>query len=331
MQIVQGPVRSGDLMVAAAGQVAGDGSISGWRVSDLEPVWTSANDGFVPHLALKSVAVCNGGGKGKGARDIATGDVLWSSLEHASMTSSGWGDQVVALNGDRKNIDVLEARTGRLLQRIAIADNGDMTLRVSGDRAFVDVRTVRCVNLTRGVLEWERDLASEISSRPGVRPPKSGSPFLQYAGGSLPDSMIGYFGNSSIGFSAVDGAVKWVTPDLRGGTGTRAFEGRMFGMRGREFWAIDEQTGEVVIRNPCSSDLSDELFIHANPAIRYQNRIAIPHETGFLAIFDMNDGVLVNSYRAKHALWTAVEAGGRLFVGTGSGKILVFEESIWAL
>lgn len=330
-QIVQGPVLSGDLMVAAAGQVAGEGLVSCWRIDDFKMLWTLPNDGFVPHLALKSVSVCNGGGRGKGARDMATGEVLWSSLDHASMTSGAWRDQVVTLAGDKRYLDVLEARTGRLVQRVVVPDNQDSTLRVLEDRVFVDVRTVRCVDLASGVLVWARDLVSEAARRPGVLQPRDGSPFLQYGVGSLPDSMIGYFGNSSIAFSAADGGLLWLTTGLRGGTGMRAFEGRMYGMMGRDFWAIDERTGEVVIRRSCPQQLSDELFIRATPAVRYRNRIAIPHETGLLAIFDADDGALVGHHRAKHALWNAVEAGGRLFVGTGSGRILVFEESIWAL
>lgn len=329
--IVQGPVLSGTVLVAAAGQVAGHGRVSCWELTGLGELWSVENDGFLPLEAVRDVFVCSGGEWGKGARDMRTGQILWSSPEHASMVSSSWNDYVVSLDGGRQNVDLLESRTGRLAGRISVAGNRGSALRVSGDRAFVDIRYVRCLSLARGDLAWGRDLASEISAAPGVGPAGSESPYLQYSSGSLPDVMVGYFGNSTVAFSALDGAMLWVTPETRGWTGLRVFEGRIYGMRAREFWAIDERTGEVVIRRSCPQELSDELFIRATPAVRYRNRIAIPHETGLLAIFDADDGALVGHYRAKHALWNAVEAGGRLFVGTGSGRILVFEESIWAL
>jgi hypothetical protein len=45
----------------------------------------------------------------------------------------------------------------------------------------------------------------------------------------------------------------------------------------------------------------------------------------------VDSGDLVSLQTAKRALWSAAEADGRLLVGTGSGSLMVFDQSTWAL
>jgi PQQ-like domain len=294
--------------------------------------WTWPNDAFVPLRHQNDVVVCAGGTKGIGVRDLNSGNVVWSSVNHMFGCGS-WTDYIVALDHGRECIDLLSLETGREAHRLAIPGNRAIAVRTGGDRAFVDVRTVRCANLLRGVIEWERDIASEVEARPGFQPIDVGpqAQFLEYAAGSLPDVMVGYFGNSTLAFSGLDGHLLWMTANIRGTTGICASGGRIYGMYGEEFWILDEASGELVSRSAYPKETPTKLLIRERPALHYRNRVAVPFETGLLAIFSADDGKLVNEHRSKHALWRAAEAGGRLFIGTGSGKVLVFDEKIWAL
>jgi len=63
----------------------------------------------------------------------------------------------------------------------------------------------------------------------------------------------------------------------------------------------------------------------------YKGRMAVSSELGCLAIFNLSDGSLASVYESKVPLWRTAEADGRLFVATGDGGLLVFDESIWGL
>jgi hypothetical protein len=57
--------------------------------------------------------------------------------------------------------------------------------------------------------------------------------------------------------------------------------------------------------------------------------MAMPFESGHLAVFDIESGELVQYYKGRAPLWQAAEVDGRLLITTGDGSILVFDESVW--
>lgn len=96
-----------------------------------------------------------------------------------------------------------------------------------------------------------------------------------------------------------------------------------------EVIVLDPATGSVVARRKHFEHL---LQCRTRPAIAYKNRVAQCFEYGGgLAIYGVPDGELVRFIEHKWPLWELNEIDGRLFVSTGNGILLVYDESVWGL
>lgn len=63
----------------------------------------------------------------------------------------------------------------------------------------------------------------------------------------------------------------------------------------------------------------------------HEGRLAMPCESGHLAIFDLSDGSLLFLHQGRTALLRTAVADGRLLVATGDGTLLICDPSGWKL
>lgn len=89
---------------------------------------------------------------------------------------------------------------------------------------------------------------------------------------------------------------------------------------------LDLATGVLV------ADLTPPEMVkgtHPRPAVAYRGRVAIPYETGHIAVYDVAAAALVHVVQTKHRFNRAIEADGRLILGTFNGSLVVYDDSIW--
>ena len=327
---VRGPVLIKESVVVASRRAGarGDGRTTCLRRSDLEILWDVSSEGLWWVEGQGGRLVCSGGLKGDGVRSPEDGRMLWRSVEIYGIRA--WKQFAVAIARTGLWIELRNFETGTTVRRIPV---GDEPLEhgsgvIVGDRFFVGSATIRCFNLESGVLEWQRDVWREIDAHAGME----GDPgFLAPVPGTLGDRLISFYRNATVAWSAVDGSVLWVRPGCRG-TSSRpsAIDGRIYGSFERDLWIIEERTGELILRRKYP-EFDGHLCYHEKQAKAFQRRLALPFETGGLAIFNMENGDLVDLYKSKYPLWQCEEADGRLLVATGNGRLLAFDQSIWGL
>lgn len=69
---------------------------------------------------------------------------------------------------------------------------------------------------------------------------------------------------------------------------------------------------------------------HPRPAVAFRGRVAVPYQTGHIAVYDVASAARVQVLQTKHPFNRAIEADGRLAIGTSDGSLVVYDDTIWA-
>lgn len=316
-EILAGPLVSSDSVFAGAKD---DVTVRVDRRS-LECVWRIASNGLqIGHLVnddLLSVA----GREVRGVRSTVDGRLLWDR-RGPSAGASTYGPHVAILTATA--IELRHPATGELVRVVEVPGGVDEPGRLCGALWVLPSSTsiVRAVNVVTGRLEWERPLLDEMA--PFLRAPR-----LPRAVGIVPgseDLFVATHGGSTFGCSMKDGSIMWHAPVAVPYYWPTVDADHVYVLLFDHFIAIDGASGKILydVRHP---ELGSAY--RAKAGTIYKGRIAVPNESGHLAAFNLADGALVSLHEDKLPLWQTAEADGRLFVTTGDGKLLVFDDSIW--
>jgi outer membrane protein assembly factor BamB len=223
-------------------------------------------------------------------------------------------------------IESRDARTGDVRQVYEIPSGFDFHHVEAGDRAILrQGRTLKALNLESGRMEWERPLLDEMRARLTTTFNLEG---VRMVVGSRPDMLVACYDGATVGISADDGAIRWAVPAWSPQSEPAVAAGRVYTMCVDRLTAIDELSGEIIydVHHPELASIAGR----DKTGTIYNGRIAIASELGPLSIFDLATGELVSLQRLKVPLWQTAEIDGQLFVATGAGTVLVFDESIWS-
>jgi outer membrane protein assembly factor BamB len=133
-----------------------------------------------------------------------------------------------------------------------------------------------------------------------------------------------------LGLRLADGTLQWHAPYAIPDNHFPVRDGRALVLTEQfQMIALDENTGARIYDHNCYPDLRDAASPRCGSV--YKNRVAFPCATGHLAIFDADDGSLIDVREERAKLWASTVVDGKLAVGTGNGALLVYDESIWQL
>lgn len=238
-----------------------------------------------------------------------------------------WNDTIVIpreTNVELRKMDTGEAIASLPLKRRA-EDFSEFGARAGVVVLRAESKELFAVDLSSGLELWCRDVFGELHGKWSL--PAQSLQRLNSTDGR--DRLIAFYSTSSIAWSPRDGSIKWVS-NVRGEATMppTVAGGRVFGACD-EFWALDEENGDVLWRTGVPKELMPSVL--PRPGLVYRNRLVIAFETGRLAVLDVESGEIVRYFRSQVPLWWPAEVDGRLLVGTGDGTILVFDESIWGI
>lgn len=319
--ILEGPLVGAEAIVAGS---YNDVTVRLER-SRLKSIWKIDSD-RIRTVRLRDDLIVVGGPRGAGVRRMVDGRLLW--LEPSEFGGSmDWGPDLLVVGSDA--IAFRDLLTGKVIRTIAIPGgrqasggkiSGDMWVQQSG-------RFTVATSLESGETSWMRDARTEMEAVLGKTGPDD--EWVRLVGGSGKRHVIAMNAGNSFGCSRQDGAISWHVPVWApSGSWPTSSGGVLYMLLQGRLVAVDEDTGRILFDRMHSAL---ERSYHEKAGTVYRNRLAISTETGQLGIFDLADGSLVNLYSDKLPLWQTAEADGRLLVGTGDGKLLVFDESIWGL
>ena len=208
----------------------------------------------------------------------------------------------------REGLEIRDVAS-RKVERVVPAPPVNGGRALISDSAIVQVgRTMSSVNLATGALEWERPLVDEMQDRIGER---SDSLAVRMETGSLQGVFIAFHAQSTFACSTADGSILWHTPRSASPYAwPTVHAGRVYTMALHRLRAIDEVTGALIyeVEHP---ELEDKVFREKTGTVA-RNRIAIAHESGVVATFDLMSGALMWRHEARIPLWRTAEADGRL-------------------
>jgi outer membrane protein assembly factor BamB len=318
--LVQGPIVTADAVYAA---VKDDVTVRLDRRS-LRKLWEVGSDNLWLGRAIGERLITVGGNVA-GVRSTMDGQLLWTAPTRF-MGVGLWRDR--AIIDSQEGLELREPETGAVLQ-VYVVPGGytDGRHLICGDLAILQCNRVviKAFDLASGQVEWERPLVEELQRRLSAR---SEFADLRMAIGSQLDDLVVYHGGATFGIASGDGSVVWHADVWSPYAWPTVHEGRIYGQCVERFWALAEDTGATVY------DVTHSELRRAGrekTGTVYKGRMAVASELGCLAIFNLADGSLASVYESKVPLWRTAEADGRLFVATGDGGLLVFDESIWGL
>ncbi len=288
----------------------------------LKPVWKVESDKYRIAALVNDELMTVGGKPGGGVRSTRDGKLLWSAPSR--FFGAGVWRNYVDIDGGA-GLELRDPRTGDLARTITVAGGSDHPGTTCGDLWILPTGTpyVKGISLVSGELVWQRELVSEMA-------PHVSEAERQNAVTITPGSLEGVFvvrhGDATFGCSLKDGSIVWHAPVAVPYYWPNVAAGRVYVLLFDRFIAVDEATGRILY-DVTHSEL-DSAY-RAKAGTIYRDRLAIPNESGHLAVFNLADGALVSLHEDKLPLWRTAEADGRLFVTTGDGKLLVFDESIW--
>jgi outer membrane protein assembly factor BamB len=289
----------------------------------LKSVWSVESDKYRIGQLINDELMTVGGKPGGGVRSTADGRLLWSAPTR--FFGVGVWQRCVLLHGS--DLELRDPAMGDLIRGIKVTGGYDDPGTTSNDLWILSTGSshVKAINLVSGELVWERALLSEMA--PYVSEAERHNA-VTITHGSLAGMFIVRYGDATFGCSLTDGSVVWHAPVAVPYYWPNVEAGCVYVLLFDRFIAIDEATGRILydVKHP---ELGGAY--RAKAGTLYKGRIAIPNESGHVAVFNVADGALVSLREDTLPLWRTAEADGRLFVTTGDGKLLVFDESIWGV
>jgi outer membrane protein assembly factor BamB len=278
------------------------------------------------------------------AMSLATRQVTGVRLEDGSevfqipapLRASLWADQIVTVTR-KETLECFDSATGELVRTIALPWQPMSIGQRSGDLQWVVPRTPEgardprlcAVDLRTGVVAWERPLLDELRSSVLV-PPLVDNVMHWLSSSQTSSDSISVFSHGGVTFGSrvVDGTIAWHAPYAIPGPEFFVRDGRVtFLTADHHHVSLDEATGAVIYEVDCSTELQGAN--QPGAGVVFNDTIAFPHQSGHLGVFNMNDGRLVDVRHEKEDLWSCAVVNSKLVVGTGSGHLLIFDESIW--
>lgn len=335
-QIVSTLILDGDVLWASAQGSAHARLARG----DLSKVVTGADIGYlVGRVARGVVASARGETQVVRREDGQTAWVL--PYERGCLQAWIWRNYVLILRS--RSIEFRHADTGEVeavmdLRRQAAGggylSSSDGVLVVCGDDDLLFA-----VNLASGEELWAASVARTLNERWSVPFPKYG---VSFESTESTFGQVAFYSTVTFSWSVLDGSVRWVS-SARGENPSwpTVSGGRVYGMggaapkEGEQFrgpsavFALDESTGAELWRTEVPKEFN--ACFRPKSGVAYRNRLAMPFETGQVAVLDVESGEVVCYYKGGVPLWKALEVDGHLLVATGDGTLLVFDESIWGL
>jgi outer membrane protein assembly factor BamB len=287
----------------------------------LRPVWRRPAQKFVPTLLIGDVLITKTIGSQLRALHIGTGKVIWTRDPFNSVAL--WKDQLLFSSGSA--LEVLDPSSGENIRSIPAPSVVAAGGRRCGNVLICGHPALTGFDLDQERVLWTHDIMAEMRALHAADEPGE---MMGLACGSILGSIIATRGGMTFGCSLENGRIRWCAKIAVPHRIPNVHEGRVYVAWSERFIAIDEATGEVVY-DVKHSDLEGNpkrsFAYHAKTGTVYGHTLAVPHESGHLAVFNLKDGSLPWLHIAKVPLWSSAEVDGRLLVGTGDGKLLVFE------
>jgi outer membrane protein assembly factor BamB len=259
-----------------------------------------------------------------------TGTLAWKRLDLGGLVPQG--GRLLSMMDGVALVEV-DPSTGDERRRLPIGDehmvgvaDGEMVLMPDHHGAFDEhqdresARAYRCLSLETGEILWERNLAKEAWEAAG----QSRHFVTNLMPGSLGESWIGRWRQSTFGSSRKDGSLLWFAKDIECGPRADVKDGRVFGMPpgGGRFYVLDERTGAMLAQHDGSGL---EGVAYPRPAVFLGEYAIYGMESGHLAVFDPRDARLVWVKRHNAPLSDVRVIEGLVYVTTGKGELLVYE------
>ncbi len=298
------------------------------RRAELDPVWRVKSGEYWPLLALDGDLLVSAATK-SARLDGVSGRQLWEvsepSVERLDRLLHPWRSHLVLRR--RGNFELVDLKSGAVADRfpdprpdltISCGAGGDRVLLL-GEHQLAGL--VLCFDLSARRVLWEASFIDRLRDRFGI---DADNPIIGLLPGSLPDRLIIKRGNGTAACSIEDGHLLWGVPLPLDYGAPYMQDGRVHGVFGDRFIALDEDAGAVIydVRHP---ELSDGLYAYHGPSFRGQ--LAYAMQSGHLAVFDLQDGRLTGFHKYREPLGGVAEADGRLLATAGDGNLLVFEET----
>jgi len=292
----------------------------------LRAVWKVDSQDEIVRSVLGGGAFASDGYRGATIRSCDDGQELWKLQGEARLHVLD-GSSVLCSRGNA--IQIRDRLTGEELRSVPCA--GFVVGRVAGPLWVTQHRDgLAGVDVERGVEVWRRE-RWVVERREMVLDQRL---FV-----TISDrDVFGTVASGVVRISGETGDVVWTASEEALGVGGQRWFAQtppvvadpwvvIAGDLG-EFVAMDATTGAIV----SNRGRRLEKQLRGRPAISYKNRIAKCFEFGGgLAIYTAPEGDLVRFVEHKWPLWDLKEVDGRLFVSTGDGVLLVYDESIWGL
>jgi outer membrane protein assembly factor BamB len=315
-EIVHGPLISGNQLLVSC---KADEILCLDRTT-LKKVWKVDAEEQVVHRVLGDASFAALAFRQSAVRSVDDGRTLWSIPGNFGMFPLG-NDRVFCSGQLMGVAELRDAKTGIRLGGFAESGFAEGWLD-NGVQLFRRPDVVAAVDVERGVEVWRRErwVVDVGDGRTDER-------FLPVIAGS------DIFACTPIGAVRIDGLIGelvWNAPKC-GGQQAPVLAG--------DYLVIAADFGEVIVLEPVTGSVvsrrkhfEDQLQCRTRPAISYKNRVAQCFEYGGgLAIYSVPDGELVRFIEHKWPLWELNEVDGRLFVSSGNGILLVYDESVWGL
>jgi outer membrane protein assembly factor BamB len=254
----------------------------------------------------------------------------------APLGANVWRDQIVTATTDATLV-CFDAATGARVRSIQLPWQPWNTGHRSGDHQMVVPQTPEgardprlcAADLRTGAVIWERGLLDEVA--PWVLEPPLTNNYLNWLASTQTSSesiWVFSHGGATFGARVSDGAIAWSAPYAIPYPDFLVRDGRLtFFTADHHHVALEVSSGAVIYDVNCWPEFQGASFPGVGAV--FNNRIAFPHQSGHLGVFDLDDGLLLDVREEKEDLWTCAVVDSRLVIGTGSGRLLVYDESIW--
>ena len=328
-----------------------DGDMVKLRRQSYEEIWRQPSDSYSARTPLGDGVLLGGGRKVRSARLDEKGHTVWKVntfcdpfWDRNQLMAWGWTEECPRL------LACLDANSGSILREWKLPNELLWAICVPGPRPRVvgtDGVSVGSFDLDLKEMIWQRqygtDLVGQLANeRVGevISLPGKSSALVSVPVGFVPIQIVPFdeetvllHARALFRCSLVDGSVLWRHSLRAPSPSAKVYRsgGRILMLQSDVLLGLDEATGEEVLRRQYDSERDSLPTFRDTFGVWYQNRLAVPFESGTLAIFDTNDGRIVSLHRERHSLWRALEVDGDLVLCTGAGKALIYGPEIWQL
>ncbi|QCW03018.1 PQQ-binding-like beta-propeller repeat protein [Natrinema pallidum] len=246
------------------------------------------------------------------ARDLESGEIEWSEAFEATI---GRGSLLVTDDGDNGRVftaggnalHALDAGTGERLWEQELLGTPEYSLAKYTDYVYVvtDGGELYAVD-EWGTVQWRRTVEAGIRSGPAVRS-------LDHGGSEWGIAVVG--GDGTVVYFGPDGARRWEA-ELGGfgDDGIAIAHGTVLARSGSRVFALDPADGNVRWR----LDLGESA---SNPPIIVGDTVYVGGDR--LRATDIDGGIGVRSYRARHLRFEYEPTGAVGFVTAADSKLFV--------